>query len=413
MTPIEEVDQALSALGAALLRIGEVVDESLMSFDDRVTQLEDGWEGMAQMLGRLSSFHAVPTPGPEPTPTPIPTPEPEPEPEPEPGGRRIIVDPEGLPTARDSWKRLVRDSTVLDAGGIWDQDSKAPAQTLAFALWATRRADGDALARLRQRLADLPNQDVSQSTYPKNNVLSLGRQLPGWILAADVIGYQEGRFHGWLETVVYSEVGEHSRAAWNSVEGCALDSASNWGSWARCALVAYELFTGVPSAVGDGELAFRQWLGDPGLPIRAWTPTAPYDEKWLQYGEGAGIAPATVAPVMSGALVEDAQRGPGVPPVLGEKGAMYTWESLSAAALTAQMLAWAGRPVWDVADQALRRAVTFLVRNAPDGHGWPSKYGVNDQTAVILSAAYPDLGLPPITPRAVGRSAAGMDWMLA
>ena len=76
-------------------------------------------------------------------------------------------------------------------------------------------------------------------------ILSIGRQLTAYVLAADFAGLSgtaDTTFRAWLTTIRTRDVGGH--AVWRSLSGPQADSANNWGAYAGASRIAASLYLG-------------------------------------------------------------------------------------------------------------------------------------------------------------------------
>jgi hypothetical protein len=268
-----------------------------------------------------------------------------------------------LPDSGAAWEDVVRAADEELVVDLADQDvlsSGALAAGLVFA----RTGDEAYRTRVESALARLPGTEVGGRT------LSLGRQLAGWILAADLVGYRDPVFVAWVREVRASEIGGHSR--WRSLVETHEETASNWGALAGASRLAASLYLGDEADVDRATEVLRGWLGEadawPALPVGApadeagFLPTLDFDESWA-CGYPAWTPVVAGCDERDGALVEDISRGDPHPRAT-TPGLRYSWEAMQGAVLQAILLAADGRPeVWSWGDEALRRAGAFIEAN--------------------------------------------------
>jgi hypothetical protein len=373
-----------------------------------------------------------PAPSPEPSPSPSPSPAPSPEPSPSPSpapspsldpmaGPDTLLIPRAelmaLPTSGAAWELL-----VADAVGAWgsadasDQNSKHPRFVLAGALVATRTTD----PALRQKVVSAIE---SWWTGPvSSRLLALARQVHGYVMAADLVGYRDPAFLDWLSEVRTRETGTHGR--WRTLSFTAGNSANNYGTWSLASLIAIDAF------IGDAEALARDWAiyRGYGLPFASgWSggpfiATADWSERWscvasdgttrTPIGINTGCAPDRAG--LDGAPVEDLSRSSSYP-VPDATGAMYAWESVRAMTLQAILLHRAGFDAWNVNDSQLARLVGYLRRTPAeisiDGTLWGyDRYSHNGWPRWVLNrflgTSYP-VNRPADGDRAMGYS----DWL--
>ena len=206
----------------------------------------------------------------------------------------------------------------------------------------------------------------------ESTVLALGRQLPAYIVAADVIDL--AAFDPGVDTQLRADlatwrdgvVGTHQR--WSTLSFTFGDSSNNWGAHTGAAVIAIDAYLQRPldadwaiyrGFTGDVEahrfpqppIARRTWYG-----ARTWTPVQmlPNDPR-------------------DGAVTEDAWRAGRYPKISNT----YVMDSAQALAVQAELLSRAGYPAWDL----LRRPAEFLMR---EGSPWSKAGGRGGQTLAFL-----------------------------
>lgn len=266
-----------------------------------------------------------------------------------------------LPTSGAAWTSLVDRANQPLVPDLGDQNNKSPAYAVAAALVYARTGDDAYRAKVANALAGLPGTEHNAGA----RTLSVGRQLAGWVLAADLIGYRDASFVSWVSSIRTATIGGHSR--WTTLRQTHETTSSNWGAFAGASRIAASLYLGDTADVAEAAKVFRGWLGDgaawPTLAVgqsgTGFAPTADFDPSWACAYPGwqptnGGCGDRT------GALVEDISRGDAYPNAT-EIGLSYSWESLQGATLQAILLGRNGYPdVWTWQDRALGRAVDFL-----------------------------------------------------
>jgi hypothetical protein len=334
------------------------------------------------------------------------------EPEPEPEHRYLLGTSDELatlPTSGPAWDALVATAEQDLVPDLADQDRTSSA---AFAAALVYARTGDERHRLRvvDALARLPGTEEGGRT------LSLGRQLAGWVLAADLVGYRDEAFLQWLDGVRTAEIGGHGR--WRTLTQTHEDTATNWGALAGASRIAASRFLGDDADVERAAEVLRGWLGEdggapwPGLPVDAddgqhgFVPSQDFDRSWAcAYPSWTAVNAACGE--RDGALVEDISRGEAFPSAT-EVGLQYTWEALQGVVLQAMLLAADGRSeVWSWGDEALRRAVDFLAREGGfDSRPYdPLHHWVPWAVDAAYATAY------AAGPAGAGRSVGFTDWL--
>lgn len=254
-----------------------------------------------------------------------------------------------LPTSGTPWNDL-----AATAKGDWgtvaiiDQDSHHDVATFAGALYAVRMNDVD----MRQRVVSAI--EAAVGTEDGGRTLALGRNLTGYVLAADLVGHRSSRFEQWLRDV-RTEVLD-SRTLISTHE----DRPNNWGTHAGTARMVAALYLGDTTDFARATTVFRGFLGDRS----AYAGFRYGDLAWQgNQSKPVGIngVGATVNGVnVDGVLPDDQRRCECVvsdPPSKEN----YVWEAMQGVVAQATILARHGSPdVWTWSDAAIRRAVTWL-----------------------------------------------------
>ncbi len=298
----------------------------------------------------------VATPRPTATATPTPAPTAAPAAPAAPAGDYLLISRStlvSLPTSGTAWSALknVADGSI-GSPDLCYQDNKHAVRTLGVALVYART--GDSTYRTKARNAIMAAMDTIRVGCD-NAILSLGRQLGAYVLAADFIdlaGTDDQTFRTWLSAIRTRDLGGHSR--WSSLKGTADDSSNNWGAFAQASLVAADAYLGDTTALARDWARFRGFLGD----TAAYRYAAPnsIDTSWSCGGTWAPVQ-RCAGDVRDGAIVEDAWRSGTYPSI----SRTYVQESMQGLALSAELLSRSGYDAWPrlapVADFANRWGV--------------------------------------------------------
>ncbi len=242
-----------------------------------------------------------------------------------------------LPTTGTAWTTMkaIADGS-LGSPDLTDQDNRHSVKTLGVALVANRLDSDSYRAKAR---AAIMSAIGTERVGAGNSILSLGRQLGAYILAADLIGMsgaEDSTFRSWLSSIRTRNLGGHSR--WSTLRDTAIDSSNNWGTFALASLTAADAY------LGDTVALERDWRIFAGYGNGSWPfgRTSSYQATWA-CPEGFAINPASCADLRKqGAAVEDASRT--TFPTIGG----YPAEAAQGYVITAELLARAGRPAWGV-----------------------------------------------------------------
>ena len=261
-----------------------------------------------------------------------------------------------LPMSGSAWAALEDDAYgSWGSADVQDQNSDHDVDVLAGALVAVRTGDGALRSRVEDALADVPGTESGGRT------LALGRNLPGYVLAADLVGYRDAAFVRWVDEVRTRSLSGRTLISTHE------DRPNNWGTHAGAARIAAALYLGDDADLARAADVFAGWLGDRGR-------YAGFD-----YGDLAWQCdpdrPVGINPVgctidghdVGGVIPDDQRRGGGFswPPPAEN----YVWEALQGAVVQAELLDRAGYDAWSWSDQALVRSVEWLHVHA----GYPAE----------------------------------------
>lgn len=311
--------------------------------------------------------------------------------------RRILMT---APTSGTAWTALLKvaDSS-LGPVALADQDSRNPARVLAAALVFARTGQAAYRDKVIKQLRQLPTSSLAGA-----RVLSVGRQLGGYVIAADLIGYRDAAFVSFVRDIRTRKLGGHSR--WTALTQTSDDTASNWGAWALASRIAASRFVGEGADVAKAAAVFRRFLGDYAA-HQGWRPTAAFDPTWAcDPKRWVGVNPPSCG-ARSGAIVEDISRSAGSYPNIDPVGIMYSWETLGGAVVSAKILSRAGyADVYQWGHKALLRAGQFLYAKS----GTVPPYSTNQHVPWALNRAY-NVNLGPVKPAGYGRMYGFTDWL--
>jgi len=309
------------------------------------------------------------------------------------------------PTSGAAWDYMVQVARgSFGTPDLTDQNDQHGVRVLAAALVSARI--GDTTLRTKARngiMAAIGTEQVGAN----NSILSLGRQLSAYVMAADIIdlsGSDDTTFRTWLSAIRTRILGGHS--IWDSLVHTDQSSANNWGAFAGASRIAASLYLGDTADVAKAAAIFQGWLGDRaaysgfrafGTDALTWacstTATTPVNGTCTKSGIN-----------VDGAIVEDVSRGGtlGWPP--GADGQSYTLESMQGLALQAELLYRAGYPAWTWSNSAMKRAANFVTRYS----GW-NKSSVDHHVPWLLNKRY-GLGIPTMA-AGMGRGFGFTDWL--
>ena len=246
-------------------------------------------------------------------------------------------------------------------------------------------------------------------------ILSLGRQLTAYVLAADFAGLSgtnDTAFRAWLTNIRTRDVGGHS--VWRTLAGTHADSANNWGAYAGASRIAASLYLGDTHDVDIASRITRGFLGDRSAYAGFGYNLDGTDLSWSCNGT------STYTPVnksctkngvnVDGGVIADISRGGGLiwPPK--DPGINYQLEAIQGLGLQVELLYRHGYPsAWGWSSSALKRMAGIVTRSdTSGGTGW-NETQTGSQMPWLLDQRY---GLSiPRKAAAMGRAIGFTDWL--
>lgn len=271
-----------------------------------------------------------------------------------------------LPTEGAAWDRLLDEADAPElVPDLADQDDRADTRALAKALVGVRLGRSDRIEEVRRAIEALVQGDSELAA----RTLSLGRALPAYVIAADLIGLPsldpalDAAFRAKLASLRQLELEGRTLVSTHA------ERPNNWGTHAGAARVAIALYLGDEADLAAAAEVHRAWVGASSSP----TGFRFGDLGW----QADPLAPVGVNPRgarragldVDGALPDEMRRGGPLAEPPGWTG--YAWEALQGATVTAELLARNGHPdAWSWGDDALLRAVDYLARLDDRFGGW-------------------------------------------
>jgi len=260
-----------------------------------------------------------------------------------------------LPTSGPAWEEL-----AAKAQGPWGSPditthtNRHDVLTYAGALYSVRTGD----TAMRNRV--VAHIEWAMGTEAGAAVMGLARNLPAYVLAADLVGYREPAFESWLATLRNQTMSDG-----RSLVSMHEDRPQNLGTEAGAARIAISLYLGDATDVARAADVFHGWLGNRDV-------YSDFDYGDLEW-QADPLAPVGINPqgatrdgrVFDGIIPDDLRRCEcSFDPALPFPRENYVWEALQGAVVQAELLQRAGYPAWDWEDQALYRALRWLQQEA-------------------------------------------------
>jgi hypothetical protein len=255
-----------------------------------------------------------------------------------------------LPTSGAAWNSVVSSADAGNGADISNQDSDHDQATLAAAIYAARTG--------QQRDRAVAALQSAIGTEQGGRWLAVGRNLTGYIIAADLLGIRSGPIYDWLASFRTMRLAHNNSGEPITFRDSAWNSGSNASAQEGAAYAALAVYLGDNEMIGWSWNAFRRYAGDRTSPHHINSNS----DAWQQVpGDPVGIQNAGATKggcSIDGAISNDMSRG-------GENlcspgHTQYPWVGLDGAVPAAMILSRAGYPAWDVANKALRRAGVYL-----------------------------------------------------
>lgn len=304
------------------------------------------------------------------------------------------------PASGAAWNGLkaVADESI-GVLNLSDQDSNADVHVLARALVYARTGG------VGYRASVVTALKAAIGTEAGSETLALGRNMPGIVIAADLISlktadptFDTNVFRPWLKRMLTRTFNTRSIVSTHELR------PNNWGTHNGAARVAIAAYLGDTTQLARAAKVFRGFLGD-----RAAYAGFNYgdDLTWqCNVNRPVGINPVGCTKngvSIDGVIPDDMRRGGSFrwPAASTE----YPWESLQGAMLQAELLRAAGYDAWNWSDKALLRAVRFLYNKAK----WPANDDDEWQTWLIDARYGTNYKLP--SPVRYGKNFGFTDWI--
>ena len=319
-----------------------------------------------------------------------------------------------LPTSGAAWQALVdvaSASTIPGNPTLIDQDSTHSRNTMATALVAARLDSNTMRAKVRNALKLVKGTEEG-TELASNRLLQLGRNMPGYVIAADLIGLRtfdpafEVSFRTWISGMRTRQFLGTFRSIVNSDE----HDPANWGAYDGAARAAIAAYLGDSADLARSAAALKSFVGS--VPDGRWMfRPDKHDMSWqCSYPDPSGYT-AINAPCtkdgrnLDGVQAQDMARAGAFqwPPAY----TAYARENLNGRTIQAEILFRAGyTQVFQWGNQGLRRAAAAIRRfSATNGDWWEPEQLVYRIIATRSSAT--TWGLSGYSR---GRAVIGVDW---
>jgi hypothetical protein len=318
------------------------------------------------------------------------------------------------PVSGTAWSGLLK---VADGGlgsaDACDINSDHHLRTLAAAMVFART--GNAAYGTKARAGVMAGM-ASQKDGCSQAVLSLGRQLTAYVLAADfanLSGADDTKFRAWLSAIRTRNIGGH--ATRNAITTTHRISSNNWGAYAGASRIAADLYLGDSADLAAAAKVTRGFLGDRAA-YASFTDNLQSDDlSWACSGSAATFTPVNPPCTKSGinvdgGIVSDISRSGSLKWPPGSTAVQYQLDSIQGVGLQVELLYRNGYAnAWSWSSSALKRMAGLVTRSASaGGTGWNAT-NTSRQMPWLLNKRY-GTSIPTQT-SGMGRGIGFTDWL--
>ncbi len=271
-----------------------------------------------------------------------------------------------LPTSGAAWNAVLKVAkNSLGIPNLSDMNSSHDLKLVGCALAAVRLNDLALKTKAHKAL------DAAIGTEENIRWLELGRNLGGYVVAADVLDIRSGPVFEWLKSFMTKQHPHNNSGVPETIQENAWSSGSNASTQMGWVHAALSVYLKDQAQLEWGWMAFRRYVGDRTSTWKMGTEAA-----WQAIpADGVGIqnAGATKNGInIDGAIGNDMIRSNPVPVanLVYTADSQYSWVGLNGAVLAAEIFFRQGYPAYEVANKALLRAATYLHNLAQKNKGW-------------------------------------------
>ncbi len=303
-----------------------------------------------------------------------------------------------LPMSGVAWEELLEDAEKpMDPPDLTDQEEETNVLVVARALVYARTGEES----YRNEVVDAVRNVMGTESNPDGRTLALGRNLMGYVLAADLVGLPsdlDERFRSWLRTIP-TRVYPSGKTLISTHEV----RPNNWGTAAGASRIAVAAYLGDEAEIERAATVFKGYLGDRES-------YAGFKYKKVDWWQANPDEPVGINPVgatrdghsIDGVLPDDMRRAGDFhwPPAKEN----YVYTGLEGALAQAVLLTRAGYEAFDWEDKALLRAYRWLYDEAD----FPA-VGNDTWQPYLINHVY-GTDFPVTAPSRTGKNIGYTDW---
>ena len=279
-----------------------------------------------------------------------------------------------LSTSGSAWNNVLDWADDSITPNIADQNNDADAVAVAAALVWVRTGENSYRSKAINYIEEAMGSEAG------SGILAVGRNVAGYVIAADLVGYQSSTFSAWLDDVRYEVFSGAGPAL--SIISCHEERPNNFGTHCGTSRIAIARYLGDQADLERAARVFKGWLGDRSAYVGF---SFGSDLSWQcnpDQPTPINLSGCSINGYPADGILPDDQRRSGSfswPPAKEN----YVWEALQGAIAQAWMLHRIGLPAFEWEQQALLRATDWLHEQAH----FPAK-GDDSATPWLINAMY-------------------------
>ena len=218
------------------------------------------------------------------------------------------------PTSGAGWDYVKRIATgSWGTANISDMSSNHNTAVLAGAYYAVRTGDAKMKTKTEQGLAQ------AVGTESDGQVLSLGRYLAAYLIAADTVNYHDPKFVAWVDAVRTKTL-QNNEGGTSTMVNRHETRANNWGACCGMSRVAADLYLDDKTDLERAVQVWQGWMGD-----RSKWGVAPNDFFFGAAGTSWAHDEKNPVPVNPKGAVKNGRNIDGVLPSDQNRTGEFTW----------------------------------------------------------------------------------------
>lgn len=263
------------------------------------------------------------------------------------------------PTSGSAWNATLSAAKTSKTGGanLADMNSSHDLGCVAIALAGVRLNDAALLKKGKDALT------LAIGTEKSIRWLEIGRNLGGYIVAADVLDIRSGPVFDWLASFMTKPRPHNNTGRLETIQQNAWSSGSNASAQMGFVHAALAVYLQDLVALEWSWMAFRRYCGDR---TSTWKMASNNDAWQAIPNDVVGVQNAGAKSAndinIDGAVSNDMMRSNPKPvaSLVWVTYSNYPWVGMNGAVLAAEVFYRQGYPAYEIVDRAILRAATYL-----------------------------------------------------